>query len=125
MSNLPKEFLSVQGLGTQGLHKQLRSLLRNKVSNRKLISYIFFSLLHYVQSCLYSLADVFLKRDLPTSYFAVLSTKAIEIVSREGVTRLLFKHRYRKIASSNTSCLEAHVGFFRLLMKGIFGPYVL
>ena len=31
---------------------------------------------------------------------------------------------YRKIASSNTSCLEAHAGFFRLLMKGIFGPYV-
>ena len=32
--------------------------------------------------------------------------------------------KYRKIASSNTSRLEAHVGFFRLLMKGIFGPYV-
>ena len=33
----------------------------------------------------------------------------------------------RKIVSSNTSRLEAHihVGFFRLLMKGIFGPYVL
>ena len=29
---------------------------------------------------------------------------------------------YRKIASSNTSRLEAHVGYFRLLMKGIFGP---
>ena len=28
-------------------------------------------------------------------------------------------------ANSNTSCLEAHVGFFRLLMKEIFGPYVL
>ena len=34
-------------------------------------------------------------------------------------------YKYRKIASSNTSRLEAHVGFFRLLMKGIFGPYVL
>ena len=33
--------------------------------------------------------------------------------------------RYRKIASSNTSRLEAHEGFFRLLMKGIFGSYVL
>ena len=33
--------------------------------------------------------------------------------------------RYRKVASSNTSCLEAHVGFFRLLIKGIFDPYVL
>ena len=25
---------------------------------------------------------------------------------------------YRKVASSNTSHLEAHAGFFRLLMKG-------
>ena len=32
---------------------------------------------------------------------------------------------YRKVASSNMSGLEAHAGFFRLLMKGIFGPYVL
>ena len=34
-------------------------------------------------------------------------------------------HRHCKIASSNTSRLEAHVEFFILLMKGIFGPYVL
>ena len=33
--------------------------------------------------------------------------------------------KYHKIASSSTSRLEAHVGSFRLLMKGIFGPYVL
>ena len=32
---------------------------------------------------------------------------------------------FRKIGSSNTSRLEAHVGFFRLLMKGFFGSYVL
>ena len=32
---------------------------------------------------------------------------------------------YRKVASSNTSRLEAHTGFFRLPMKGIFHPYVL
>ena len=32
---------------------------------------------------------------------------------------------YRKIASSNTSCLEAHAELFRLLIKGIFDPYVL
>ena len=32
---------------------------------------------------------------------------------------------YHKVASYNTSCLEAHAGFFRLLMKGIFDPYVL
>ena len=31
----------------------------------------------------------------------------------------------RKVASSNTSNLEAHVGFFRLLIKEIFDPYVL
>ena len=32
---------------------------------------------------------------------------------------------YRKVASSDTSRLEAHAGFFRLLMKGILEPYVL
>ena len=32
---------------------------------------------------------------------------------------------YHKVPSSNTSHLEAHTGFFRLLMKGIFYPYVL
>ena len=36
-----------------------------------------------------------------------------------------FDGTYRKVASSNTSRLEAHAGFFRLLMKGIFDPYVL
>ena len=29
------------------------------------------------------------------------------------------KVHYRKVASSNTSGLKAHAGFFRLLMKGI------
>ena len=32
---------------------------------------------------------------------------------------------YLKVGSSNTSCLDAHAGIFRLLMKGIFDPYVL
>ena len=32
---------------------------------------------------------------------------------------------YRKVASSNTSHLEAHAGFFRLLIEGIFDPYLL
>ena len=35
------------------------------------------------------------------------------------------KGNCRKLASSNTSCLEAHAGFYRLLMKGIFDPEVL
>ena len=30
---------------------------------------------------------------------------------------------YCKVTSSNKSGLEAHAGFFRLLMKEIFGPY--
>ena len=34
-------------------------------------------------------------------------------------------NEYRKVASSNTSRLEAHAVFFRLLMNGIFDPYVL
>ena len=33
--------------------------------------------------------------------------------------------KYRKVTSSNTSRLEAHAGFVRFLMKGIFDPYVL
>ena len=32
---------------------------------------------------------------------------------------------YRKVSSSNTSCLEAHAGFFRLLMNDIFDPNIL
>ena len=31
----------------------------------------------------------------------------------------------RKVASSNTSRLEAQSGFFRLLIEGVFDPYVL
>ena len=34
-------------------------------------------------------------------------------------------YKCRKVASSNMSRLEAPAGFFRLLMKGIFDPYVL
>ena len=43
-------------------------------------------------------------------------------VSKEA--KLHRKFEYSKVASSNTSCLEQHAGFFRLLMKGIFDPYV-
>ena len=40
-------------------------------------------------------------------------------------TYLCLKVIYRKLASSNLSHLEAHAGFFRLLMKEIFNPYIL
>ena len=36
-----------------------------------------------------------------------------------------FKLVYHKVASSDTSCFEAHAGLFRLSMKGIFNAYVL
>ena len=42
----------------------------------------------------------------------------------KGGGRFLFDIAYRKVASYNMSHLEAHAGFFRLLMKGIFDPYV-
>ena len=32
---------------------------------------------------------------------------------------------YCTVASTSPSCFEAHVGLFKLLMKGIFNPYVL
>ena len=32
------------------------------------------------------------------------------------------QYKYSKVVSSNMSCLEAHTGFFRLLLKGIFDP---
>ena len=34
-------------------------------------------------------------------------------------------NNYCKVESSNTSCLEAHADFFRLLVKGISDAYVL
>ena len=47
-------------------------------------------------------------------------------VLKIGAYKMVLKNgTYRKIASSNTSRLEAHVDFFRLLMKGIFDSYVL
>ena len=50
-----------------------------------------------------------------------------ETLSGQASARLLRRPslEYRKVASSNTSCLEAHAGFFRSLMKGIFDPYTL
>ena len=48
----------------------------------------------------------------------------------ESITYLLsfsflLVHTYHKVAIFNTSRLETHTGFFRLLMRGIFDPYVL
>ena len=42
------------------------------------------------------------------------------------VMRLVFASgsTYRIVASTSPSRFEAHAGFFRFLMKGIFDPYV-
>ena len=46
------------------------------------------------------------------------------VVKKRKKVAFLTHFYYRKVMSSNTSRLEAHKGFFRLLMKGIFDPYV-
>ena len=50
--------------------------------------------------------------------FKVFFIREIQMTSTQ-------KSDYWKVASSNTSHLKAHAGFFRLLMKGILDPYVL
>ena len=37
----------------------------------------------------------------------------------------IIQHTVFKVGSSNTCRLEAHAGFYKLLMKGIFDPYAL
>ena len=48
---------------------------------------------------------------------------AYEIESIQDLNFKLGHSNYCKVARSNTSHFEAHAGFFRLLMKGIFDPY--
>ena len=43
----------------------------------------------------------------------------------KDLTCCMHKWTYRKVASSNTSHLEAYAGKYRLLLKGIFDTYVL
>ena len=84
--------------------------------------------------------------NLPVSYFPEGSTTVfteiwlhtdLEILSEScklryknpigtvtNMARNASESEYHKVASPNTSCLEAHAGFFRLLVKGIFNPYV-
>ena len=51
--------------------------------------------------------------------------KGVASDSHDFILQGVLTNKYGKVASSNTSCLEAHAGFFRLLIKGIFDPYVL
>ena len=50
---------------------------------------------------------------------------SIHKCSLSGLVIFLGLTTYRKVTISNTSRLESHAYFSRLLMKGIFDPYVL
>ena len=58
-------------------------------------------------------------------HFASPSDVVEAVQGRRNVKIFGGGQAYRKVASSNMSCLEAHAGFFKLLMKVIFDPYVL
>ena len=47
------------------------------------------------------------------------------VLEKEQVYEIITNRTYRKVMCSDTSRLEAHAGFFRLYMKGIFDLYVL
>jgi hypothetical protein len=51
--------------------------------------------------------------------------KKVMVLEKEQVYEIITNRTYRKVTSSDTSHLEAHAGFFRLYMKGIFDLYVL
>ena len=54
------------------------------------------------------------------SYYPLLGSSLTNILQVVEFHALI----YCKVLNSNTSRLEAHAGFFGLLMKGIFDPYV-
>ena len=58
-----------------------------------------------------------------TQIWANLTADKTEVLVPLFLNGLLIND-YLKVASSNTSRLEAHAGFFRLLMKEIFDHYV-
>ena len=62
------------------------------------------------------------------SFELIKNIKQLDLISNlEFLTTFQWtsNEKYRKVVSFNTSHLEAHAGFFILLMKGIFDPYVL
>ena len=66
----------------------------------------------------------------PNTYCTLLKGVVVCLILKSrGCAKFDFEIKglffYRKIATSNTSRLNAHAGFFRLLMKRIFDPYIL
>jgi len=57
----------------------------------------------------------------------VIKTASVTFLTQDRKIIVILYHQcmYRKVTSSDTSRLEAYAGVFRLLMKGIFYPYVL
>ena len=64
-----------------------------------------------------------LERLLLDSDFLISSIVVSLFFTKKGLNFMFLM--YRKVVTSNTFHLEAHAGFFRMLMKGIFDPYVL
>ena len=57
-----------------------------------------------------------------------ITTRLLSVCKKKLDKNMLsytFLSRYRIVASTSPSRFEAHVGLFRLLMKGIFDTYVL
>ena len=94
-------------------------------------------LMRWLKSSIFSKHHPLSLTEFPTGENAIISlSKAtilqhfIEHVQRKWtpsskyyIAKISFT--YRKVTSSNRYRLEAHAGFFRLPMKGIFDPYVL
>ena len=54
----------------------------------------------------------------------IFSLSVVQSLATRNLNGLSLTVIYRKVTSSNSSLLEAYAGFFRLLMKVIFDPYV-
>ena len=93
---------------------------------------LFFLLLLFQRNCCCIFSNLFLVRN----YYPAFFKRFFRFFLKLNFVCLLrhFSHFkqiriakivYRKVSSSNTSHLGKHAGFFKLLMKGIFDPYVL
>ena len=75
----------------------------NQDNYNKVIVYKSFGELPLLEQCTFGPAIVVIKKSVHNIFLSLLS-------------------KYRIVASASPSYLEAHVGLFRLLMRGIFDP---
>ena len=64
-------------------------------------------------------------RYLQQNHKEIFGNQQCAVASAGIHSKLSMKLKYGIVASSSPSCIEAHAGIFRLLMKGILDPYVL